>query len=88
MDTLEGSDPFERRMERGDFHHKKMNDTVNHHIQFLTQSVKREIGQRRVIGEIDHSLQHGMTKQLVAGGHWNVPVAERPKGWEKMGVPE
>jgi hypothetical protein len=30
----------------------------------------------------------GMAKQLVKNGAWQVPPAERPKGWERLNVAE
>lgn len=47
------------------------------------QSVRNMVDRAKLIIENTSSV-----RSVVANGHWNVPVEERPKGWEKMGVPE
>lgn len=43
---------------------------------------------QRVTQKAEIEAQHGQPKALVAAGHWNVSVTERPDGWEKWGIPE
>lgn len=39
-------------------------------------------------GVADAELGAGAVRVLVKDGRWCVPVAERPKGWEKLSVRE
>jgi len=42
----------------------------------------------KVLRNIIHKeLNTGPVRQLVRNGRWCVPIDERPKGWEKFGVP-
>jgi len=37
---------------------------------------------------VDFQKQHGQSRQLVKDGCWNVPVEQRPKGWQRMAISE
>jgi hypothetical protein len=46
----------------------------------------------RMVGDIEAQMfveeNHSPVRSLVKDGAWQVPAAERPKDWEKMGLRE